>query len=115
MDSSQGDKNQNGRWLNLSFSTSMQGKSITYYVKMTEISGKRGQVEWDTGQSNLVPDIVSGNPVYGRGVGIGWSLRSLPTQVIQWFCDSMDGGGYEEVQITEPCVSVIEIFAYVVW
>jgi len=25
----------------------------------------------------------------GRGVGTGWALRSLPTQGILWFCDSM--------------------------
>lgn len=26
-------------------------------------------------------------PSHGRGVGPGWSLRSLPTQTIQWVCD----------------------------
>ena len=37
------------------------------------------QVRWGPGQSDLAPDLVGGNPAYGRGVGIGWSLRSLPT------------------------------------
>ena len=28
-------------------------------------------------------------PAHGRGGGTRWSLRSLPTQTILWFCDSM--------------------------
>lgn len=68
----------------------------------------------DPGHSNLVPDIVSGNPVHGRGVETGWSMRSLPKQVIISFCDSMGSEEYEEVQITKQCVSVIEVHTYVV-
>lgn len=30
-------------------------------------------------------------PAYDRGVGISWSLRSLPTQIILWF-DEIDLG-----------------------
>ena len=42
------------------------------------------------------PDGALGNLVWWEvslsmagGVGIRWSLRSLPTQTILWFCDSM--------------------------
>jgi len=36
--------------------------------------GIQGQVRWGPGQ----PDLVGGNPVYNRGLGTGWSLRSFP-------------------------------------
>ena len=34
------------------------------------------------GQTGPVPHLVAGNPGCISGVGIGWSLRSLPTQAI---------------------------------
>jgi len=40
---------------------------------------------WSSEQPGLVEDV----PARGRGVGPRWSLRSLPTQTILWFCDSM--------------------------
>lgn len=35
----------------------------------------------------LRSDLVGGSPARGIGVGTQWVLRSLPTQVILWFCD----------------------------
>jgi len=35
------------------------------------------------------PALVEGVPAHGRGLGTGWSIRSLPTQTIPWFCDSI--------------------------
>lgn len=40
------------------------------------------RVGWGFGQ----PGIAGGVTVHGRGVGIRWAFRSLPTQTIQWFC-----------------------------
>ena len=51
--------------------------------------GVQGQVRWGPGQPGLVPDVVTGNPAHGREVGTRWSLRSLLTQAILWFCDSV--------------------------
>ena len=33
--------------------------------------------------------VAGGSPAHGRGVGAGWSLKSLPTQAILWFCGSV--------------------------
>jgi len=49
----------------------------------------QGQVGWGSGQLDLVTDLMDGNPTRGRGVGTRWSLRSLPTQAVQWFYDSI--------------------------
>ena len=43
------------------------------------------RVGWDPGQ----PDLVEGVAAHGKGVGNGRALRSLPTQAIMLFCDSM--------------------------
>ena len=40
----------------------------------------QGQVGWGSEQ----PGLVEGVPAHGRGVGAEWSVRSLPTQTIQW-------------------------------
>ena len=48
--------------------------------------GSQGQVGWGPGQPDLVLDLVVGNPAHSSGVGISWSLRSLPIQAILWFC-----------------------------
>jgi len=34
-----------------------------------------------------VLNVEVGGPACGRGVGASWSLRSLPTQAILWFCE----------------------------
>lgn len=41
----------------------------------------QGQVGWSFEQ----PALVEGVPAHGRGVGMRWSLRCLPTQTIPWF------------------------------
>jgi len=38
----------------------------------------QGQVGWSSEHPGLVEDV----PAHGRGVGIRWSVRSLPTQTI---------------------------------
>ena len=38
--------------------------------------------------SSIVLNLAVGSPLCGSGVGSWWSLRSLPTQTILWFCDS---------------------------
>jgi len=43
------------------------------------------QVGWGIEQ----PGLVEGVPAHGRGVGTRRSVRSLPTQTILLFCDSM--------------------------
>ena len=50
--------------------------------------GVQGQAGWGPGQPVLVLDMEVGGPACGGEVGASWSLRSLPTQVIPWFCDS---------------------------
>jgi len=51
------------------------------------LGAAQGQVGWGPGQSDLVLDLVTGNPACGRGGGTWWSLRSLPTQAFLWFYD----------------------------
>jgi len=46
----------------------------------------QGQVGWGFEQ----PGLVEGVPAHGRGIGTRWSLRSVPTQTIFWFYDSMN-------------------------
>jgi len=41
-----------------------------------------GRVQGQVGRGFEQPGLVEGVPAPGRGVGIGWSLRSLPTQAI---------------------------------
>lgn len=43
------------------------------------------QAGWNPGQSALVQYLAAGGPAM---VGTWWSLRSLPSQAILWFCDS---------------------------
>lgn len=43
---------------------------------------------WGPGQ----PGPLGGIPAHGSGVVARWSLRSLPTQGIPWFSDSMNTG-----------------------
>lgn len=33
------------------------------------------------------PGLVEGVSAHGKGVGIRWLLRSIPTETILWFCD----------------------------
>jgi len=33
--------------------------------------GVQGQVQWVLGQTDLVPDLVAGNPARGRGLELG--------------------------------------------
>lgn len=42
------------------------------------------QAGWGHALPDLVPALVVGNSVHGRGVGSRWSLRFPPTQVILW-------------------------------
>jgi len=51
--------------------------------------GVQGQVGWGPGQPGLVLNGEVGGSARGRGVGDSWSLRSLPTQAILSFCDSV--------------------------
>jgi len=46
------------------------------------------QVGCGPGQPALLPDLEVGGSACGSGVGIWWSLGSLPTQAILWFYDS---------------------------
>ena len=46
-----------------------------------------GSVQGQAGWGFEQPGIVEGVPAHGRGRGTRWSLRSLPTQIIVWFCD----------------------------
>ena len=39
-----------------------------------------GSVQGQVGRGFGQPGLVEGVPAHGRGVGTGWSLRSLPTQ-----------------------------------
>lgn len=45
----------------------------------------KGHAGWGFEQLAL----VGGVPAHGRGVGVIWSLRSLPTQTILGFYDSV--------------------------
>ena len=47
-----------------------------------------GSVQAQVGWVFEQPGLMEGVPAHGRGVGSRWSLRSLPTQTILWFCDS---------------------------
>jgi len=50
--------------------------------------GVQGQFGWGPGQAGLVLNVEVDGPACGGGaVGDSWSLRSLPTQAILWFCD----------------------------
>ena len=51
--------------------------------------GVQGQVGWVPWQPGLVLELEVGGPACGRRAGAWWSLRSLPTQAILWFYDSM--------------------------
>jgi len=46
---------------------------------------QRSCVQRQVGWSFEQPGLVEGVPVHGRGGGIRWSVRSLPTQTILWF------------------------------
>jgi len=39
----------------------------------------QGQVGWEPGQFDQVPDLLHGNSANGMVLGTGWSLRSIPT------------------------------------
>ena len=43
----------------------------------------QGQVAWDFEQ----PGLVEGVPAHGRGAGMRWAIRCLPTQTILWVYD----------------------------
>jgi len=45
----------------------------------------QGQAGWGFGQPGLVGSV----PACSRGLGVRWSLWSLPTQTILWFCDKL--------------------------
>jgi len=55
-----------------------------------------GQVGWSSEQ----PGLMEGVPADGRGVGTGWSSRSLPTQTILWIYDSMKLGSWTQINCT---------------
>jgi len=47
-------------------------------VAAPSLAGVQGQVGW----SSEHPGLVEGVPADGRGVGTGWSMKSLPTQTL---------------------------------
>ena len=45
----------------------------------------QGQVGWGPEQ----PELLGGSPSHVAVIGAGWALRSLLTQAVMYFCDSM--------------------------
>jgi len=60
-----------------------------------------GSVQGQVGQGFEQPGVVEGVSAHGRGVGTRWSLRSLPTQTILYFCYRLQGGLYSHLSVPE--------------
>jgi len=46
-----------------------------------------GRIQGQVGWGSEHPGLVEGVPAHGRGAGMRWSIRSLPTQTVPWFYD----------------------------
>lgn len=49
-------------------------------------------------------NLGEGTSAHGRGFGTMWSLRSLPTQTILWYCGSINPmyNGTDKAKLSEP-------------
>ena len=63
----------------------------------------QGQVGWGFEQ----PGLVEGVPAHGSGIGTRWSLRSLPTHTLLWFCDNSHSALLRVSLNVYPCGSPV--------
>lgn len=77
------------------YQTDTQGESYLDRYTSTQLASHLWQPPGDSSstpcgsaQHTEQPGLVGDAPAYIRGVWTRWSLKSLPTQAILWFCDS---------------------------
>jgi len=60
-------------------------------------------------KADLVLHLAARNSACGRGAGTWWSLRSLPSQAILWFCV------YDEFSVNLTKLKITRVFNCLIW